>query len=640
MSIVKMKRATLMAFSNEKEKLLHELQIFGGVQFKDITEENSEFIPKLKLDCDSESDRILNLEEELRELNFSINFIEKYKKKEKGLKALMKEMPKCSYEELKAKALNVDWKKIYEDLKGEESTLNNIENQISRKNSEIDSLTPYINFDGCSRELVSLKMTKAYIGAVPIIFYENFKNEIGEIAYLEKLGDAKDIVTVFVIALNHDVESIQEMLKKYSFSVFNYSYDKCPSKTIEQLKKEIEDLRLEEAQIKEGISIKERELEDIKLVNELKLNELEKAKVCSNFLKTDRIVICEGYIPAEREKEFQEIVDNVTGKCNYLEIEDVTEEEEVPVLLKNNSFVEPFESITELYSLPSYREIDPTPLFTPFMFIFFGMMLSDAGYGMLISICAYIAMKKLPLKTSTKRFMQLFFYLGISTMFFGFLYGSFFGDILKIKPLWIDPSTDPIKVLIVSASMGVIHIYLGLGIKAYLLIRDGKVKDAVCDVGFWYLTLTGCILMFLKIQPVGKYMAIAGAVGLVATQGRSNKSIVGKLGGGLFGLYGITGYLGDVLSYSRLLALGLSTGLIGSSFNLMIKLLRNPILMFTAGAVIFVFGHVFNLLVSALGAYVHACRLQYLEFFNKFYTGGGKPFKPLKCVEKYANINE
>jgi V/A-type H+/Na+-transporting ATPase subunit I len=276
------------------------------------------------------------------------------------------------------------------------------------------------------------------------------------------------------------------------------------------------------------------------------------------------------------------------------------------------------------------------------MFVFFGMMLSDVAYGLFLSAGSFWALKTMELKESHRKFVKLFCFLGISAVFFGVLYGSYFGDVFSsfIRPVWLDPSADPISILKIAIIMGGIHLFTGLGIKAYNLIKNGQVLDAVFDIGFWYVTLIGAALILFGPAQIGKPMAAAGTIGLVLTQGRENKSIFGKLAGGLFGLYSITGYLGDVLSYSRLLALGLATGLIGSSFNLLVRLVGFNPLVIVFAVIIFIGGHTFNLLINILGAYVHAVRLQYLEFFGKFYTGGGRAFVPLASEMKYYNLIE
>jgi len=231
------------------------------------------------------------------------------------------------------------------------------------------------------------------------------------------------------------------------------------------------------------------------------------------------------------------------------------------------------------------------------------------------------------------------------------MYGSYFGDAIKIDPIWMKPDSNVILLMIVSVALGLIQIYVGLGIKGYMLVRDGKPLDALLDVGLWYLTLTGAILWLLSalgalgslstsgnITTIAKYATFGGMILILLTHGRSEKGIGAKFGAGLYSLYGITGYVGDLVSYTRLAALGLATGFIGSAFNLMIGMLGNPIAKILAGSLIFIVGHLFNLFINALGAYVHTCRLQYLEYFSKFYEGGGKTFRPLKFSSKYVKV--
>jgi V/A-type H+-transporting ATPase subunit I len=243
---------------------------------------------------------------------------------------------------------------------------------------------------------------------------------------------------------------------------------------------------------------------------------------------------------------------------------------------------------------------------------------------------------------------RLVFLCSFPTIIFGVLYGSFFGgaeslifgSAVDLKPLWVDPVNEPITVLIAGMVFGIIHIFTGLGIKAYCLIRDGHFIYAVADVFSWYALIIG--LIWILIGPfaknAGTVLAIVGAATILLTAGRDNKSIVGKFFGGVYSLYGITSYLGDVLSYSRLLALGLASGLIGWSFNLLIGLLGGGIVEILFGPIIFLAGHTFNFLIGALGAYVHTSRLQYLEFFGKFYEGGGRAFDPLKIKTRFTKI--
>ena len=321
------------------------------------------------------------------------------------------------------------------------------------------------------------------------------------------------------------------------------------------------------------------------------------------------------------------------------------EVEVVPVKLKNGLPSKTFESVTEMYSLPKYNELDPTPLLVPFYLIFFGMMVADVGYGLTMFAVAFCAIKFLKLDKKNQDFARFFLYLSIPTTIIGLIYGSFFGDAVKIPGL-ISPTEDVNTLLVASLVFGVVQIFFGLGIKAYALIKSGKPKDALYDSGSWLITLISIGLlagsMMLGWSPIIKYISIAGmAVGMiiiVLTGGRAEKTKGAQIGQGLYALYGITGYIGDLVSYTRLMALGLAGGCIASALNLLMQSLTGFWVILIP--VVFILAHVFNLLLSLLGAYVHTARLQYVEYFSKFYEGGGKAFTPFKASEKYMNLKE
>lgn len=340
----------------------------------------------------------------------------------------------------------------------------------------------------------------------------------------------------------------------------------------------------------------------------------------------------------------------------HVEITDVPEDEEAPVLFKNNGFSKPVEEITATYSMPSKRDIDPNPIMAFFYYLFFGMMFSDAGYGILTMIgTGYLGF----VKKYKPDFMKMFFYCGISTTFWGFMYGSFFGDLIyrfsitflgkefTLSPIWVDPAKEPLLLLIFSVLLGLIQILVGLGISFYMNWRAGDKKDAVYDIGSWILIISGVIVLvggiFLKASPlttVGTVMAVLGALIVVLMKGRSNKNIIMRLFSGILGLYDITSYVSDALSYSRLMALGLATGVIAQVVNIMGTLAGKSIIGAVMFVLVFIVGHLLNFAINMLGAYVHTNRLQYVEFYSKFYEGGGRAFKPLGMNTEYYNFKE
>ena len=296
-----------------------------------------------------------------------------------------------------------------------------------------------------------------------------------------------------------------------------------------------------------------------------------------------------------------------------------------------------------MYGVPKYDKLDPTPVMAPFYIMFFGMMVADAGYGLLMLIGTLIALKKFNLSDSMRSSMKFFNYISYSVIFLGILYGSYFSLNYNGWRL-LDPSKDFITILIISIAMGAIHMFLALAIKAYSLIKEKDYKGALFDVGFWYMALIGAIVMGLsKVMNLGdtysniaKWVMIVGMIGIVLFSARDTKSKPGRIAGGLYNLYGMSGWIGDFVSYSRLMALGLSGGFIGMAIN-MIAGMMGAWYLKPFAAIIFIFGHIFNLFIGALGAYVHTARLSFVEFFGKFFDGGGKKFKKFRSDEKYIN---
>ena len=348
--------------------------------------------------------------------------------------------------------------------------------------------------------------------------------------------------------------------------------------------------------------------------------------------------------------------------------------EAAPIALKNNSFAAPTESVVESYGLPGEGEVDPTSIMAVFYYFLFGLMLSDAGYGLLMIVGCAIVLKKFPkMSRSMKQMMTMFFWCGVSTFLWGILFGGFFGDAIDVvahtffgvpkdvavfKPLWFAPLEKPMKLLVYSFAFGVAHLFVGLGIKGWQLLKQKRVMDFIGSVLSWFLLLTGLILMLLPsdlfasisgspiaipapLQSAAKILALLGAVGLLLFAAWDRKNIGLRLALGAYELYGITGWLSDVLSYSRLLALGLATGVIASVINSMASMFGGGVKGAILFIIIFLVGHALNMAINLLGAYVHTNRLQYVEFFGKFYDGGGEAYEPLTTDNtKYYHMEE
>ncbi|WP_338630647.1 V-type ATP synthase subunit I [Clostridium baratii] len=645
MAIVKMNKFTLLAFESKKDILLEKLQGFSEVEFinlqnEDYLEEHEELKELMK---DSVDSKYARSEEDLSKVRFTLEFLKKYVPQKSGLKAMREGKRALTLEELKAEVEKSAWEELYEKVKEKDVHLANLDNEKTKLEGEIDSLKPLEGLDVSFEELNSMN-TPYFLGSVAKQYEDELVSGLSK-GYIEIISTDNQDVYFLALANKEDKEEIEEVLRGFGFSAFKTERTETPIKVIHTNMDRIEKIEGEKFLIKEELSALDEEVKYLELAYEYYHNEYTRTLVNTNFLKTDKVSLIQGWIAYSDNDELTRIVKDTLGEDYYLSFAEVKDEEidDVPIRLKNNDLNKSFENITEMYSLPRYNEIDPTPLLAPFFLIFFGMMVADAGYGLLILIGSIVALKVFNLDDSQKQFAKFFMYLSIPTIIFGFIYGSFFGDFINLDGVkLIDPSKDVNTILVASIVFGVIQIFFGLGIKAYVLIRDGRPLDALYDVGSWVLTLVSIGVFAMgsgSLATIGKYGMIVGMISIVLTQGRHMKSVGGKLGQGLYALYGITGYVGDLVSYTRLMALGLAGGSIAGALNLIIGMFPTVALIIL-GPVIFILAHIFNLGLSLLGGYVHTCRLEYVEYFSKFYEGGGRPFEPFKTLDKFIKIKK
>ena len=648
MAIVKMKKFTLLTFESKKPRLLKEMQGLSNVEFINLQDED--FLEKYEslkeLAKDNDDIECSKYEENLSKAKFGVEFLSKYVPKKSGLKALQEEKLTLTLDELEEKFKSSNWLDSYEKAKEKEEELARLDSQVTKLQSEIETLTPWEGLDVAFSELKTLKNTSYYLGTVAKSNEDTLIQEISN-AYIEIISRSTNDINLLILANKEYDENISEVLKNIGFSSFKTEHNSVPLKLILDFKHQIEEIQSKKFFVQEEISDLEEDLKKLQIAYDYFASKVERNKASKNFLKTKNICAIQGWIAEEESEALRTMCNNTLGNDYYIELEDVKEEEidDVPIKLKNGELVSAFESVTGMYSYPKYNEIDPTPLLAPFYLIFFGMMVADAGYGLLVLIGSFLAIRYLKLSDSMKDFARFFFYLSFPTIFFGLIYGSFFGDIVKLPTQLIDTNKDVMTIVYLSLGLGVIQIFFGLFIKVYSLVRIGKGKDALFGAGSWIITLLSigglATAKALKLPSVvGTIFIVTMVIGMILIViggGREEKSFGAKAGQGLYSLYGITGYVGDLVSYTRLMALGLAGGSIAGALNLLIHTLPG-VAAIIIGPVLFVLFHIFNLGLSLLGAYVHTARLQYVEYFSKFYDGGGRPFKAFKGSEKYIRI--
>lgn len=630
MSIAKMNKVTIIGTKDKEEEILKKLMKQGFFQIEDMSHlaENEEF--KDIFNKEEKNEEIAIINQKLIKIEKAISNIRKNNKIKKPMFA-----EKQIYKELSKETADNSYLEVEE--------VNQLAQAIEENTTRMEELCklkkelePWINFS-ISADLKNINYIKIILGTIDLKYK---KEQIGMALNKEKIEYSINIINkdknkmyVAVTTKSESITQVKRILKQFNFEEKNIELEnETIAEKIQKTQREIAEL---EKQVQtDRDKIKPKQIKVFENLYDYYLNQKNLKLMRRKVVTTKNTFYLEGWMPEgckiENNKEF------------IVKIREEQEGDDAPVFVNNSKIVEPFQSITNMYSVPNKKELDPNPVMAFFYIIFFGLMLSDAGYGLLLTLGCLFVIKKKKYGKGEGSLIKLLTYCGISAIIWGIFFGSCFGNLLPLKAV-IDPLKDVMPLMGLALLLGIIHIYVGMFMKAIQLVKEKKILDAIFDIGFWYLLLTGVFLLVIPIvagdigvwSEVGKYLAIVGAIGLLLTGGRHEKNIIKKAVKGVSGLYDITGYFSDVLSYSRLMALCLSTGVIAQVVNLLAELV-GPIPAILVGII----GHGFNLANSALGSYVHTSRLQYVEFFGKFYEGGGKEFTPFKYKNKYTKIKE
>ena len=669
MAIVQMQRINICALKKNRKAILERLQELGAMEI-DIQLEDDNLGEKQ----DVASSRAL-FERRAQTADQALAILNTYVPEKKGMLDSLAGKPLVEKELFEKAAENQDQYMatasrivmLDKQIAESKAAVLKVQNQVEALAPWL-SLTVPVSYTGTQKTAVLIgtmpnpqdqqSILNLLAGAVPDV----------EAVDVELISTDKDFTYLAVICMKQDAGKVEEVLRTGGFSKPSSPVQKIPEKYKKDLEAEIAKAQEQVKQLESELAECAVSRQDLELISDYYRTRAEKYRILGEIPQTASTFAISGYVPAAKADAIVKELSEHYGAA--AETEGIKEEEEPPVLLHNNRFSESVEGVLASFGLPAKGEIDPT-FFTSIFYVFlFGLMLSDAAYGLIVSLACGIVLLKFPrMETNLRKSVQLFFWCGLSTLFWGVLFGGYFGDALdvisetffghkiSIPALWFVPLNEPMRMLLYSMLFGVIHLFTGLALKGYMYIRDHKYMDFVCDVIFWYMLLLGLIGLLIPssmfagiagkqivfpaaLNAAAKWSAILGAVGIVLFSGRSSKNPALRIALGAYDLYNITGWLSDVLSYSRLLALGLATGVIASVVNQMGSMGGKSIGGVILFIIVFVIGHVFNMAINLLGAYVHTCRLQYVEFFGKFYEGGGKPFEPFKLKTKYVDLKE
>ncbi len=491
--------------------------------------------------------------------------------------------------------------------------------------------------------------------------------EVSGDAYLEAAFKQEEIISQAVEFINienkiedrvHKIRDIEENIVSLNSGDYVSSSDELSgvnnpeseeetNRLLEKFNNRITSLKNEIDALEEDLKEPAKRWEDFVVLHDFYEIQISKLSEMKKFSYSDYLFVLDAYVPSALVDEFIEDIElkyNVT--CQLREAS--TDEEDYPVLLQNNSFARPFQSVIEMYSMPRPGfDIDPTALTGIFYAFFFGMMLGDVGYGLVLVIATGIALLKM--KGGANSLISMLFFSGIVAIPFGFAFGSFFGNAvseitngaLNFEPLLFSPLDDPISMMIMSIGFGMVHLFAGVFIDIYVKVKRGNWYQAVFKQLPWFFVILGLVLLVLG-QSWGMWVSVAALVVLVLFGGqKKGTNIFMGVISGLGGLTDVTDWLSNALSYTRILALSLSTSVIAMVVNILAMIVGyNGPIQFVIFVVIMIFGHVLNLAISGLSGYVHTLRLQFVEFYGQFYTGGGVEFKPLNYQSKFTRTVE
>ncbi len=579
----------------------------------------------------------------LSEIEFVLSFLERFKPKEGFAKNLIysfvPEKESFKEEELREIFNSKKVKEAVEKCSLLEEKINKMEARKEELLNEISVLRRFENVSAFKQN--DLKKVDCFVGSVDIKEKDDLIKSLSKknSLYLEKGSESPFLFNFALFYPKESEQDVFKILKKHESKEETVFWSDHPKRALEKREKEVREINIE-------LEIQKKEAQKLLLFSP-KLEalsdwlrwQIEKEEFLKKSEETKNYVVIEAWTAKDYVPEIKKTLKEKTNNFLIKNLP-IKENDNPPVILQNKGVTDSFNIVTGVYGLPKKNEIDPTPYLAPFFIFYFALALSDSGYGILLAAFAFMA-KKMFKKAGADKFFNLFIFSGILTAIVGFFVGTVFGSDILENVRIADPMSDPIGALLFVLALGVFQVFVGLIIGMVWLIRSGKTKEAIAGNGSSIVFFVGAVL-FLITDEINFMISGAISMPLIAFIYSDAKSIFQKLGKAFGSLYGLIGFVGDILSYSRILALGLATGIIASVINMMALIFKDMIPvpgvdLAVAGAIL-VIGHVGNLLINALGAFIHSARLQFVEFFSKFMEGGGRHFKPLSRKGRYIEI--
>jgi len=630
------------------------------------------------------------LEDRLSRLNWTIKYLEQFDEKKTSLgffpgKTIIKEKDFSTWIE------NFDWQKIHKKCQGLEEETEILGEEKNNLEEKYSLLSPWRQLPISTERLEEGRWVGYQLGMIRAETKDLFRTELEklEATDLNIIKEEAGNLFFLLIFLKEDREKVESIFQKLKVEKVQLKEFGVPERKLKEIRQRIDHIKNQIGKIKEESKRICREKVKLMALCDHFYHLLRERKVAANTKSSPYTFLLEGWI---RKVDLAKLK---SGLKDFSSLEIVvrkpraSEESKVPVALSNTSPFKPFELVTNLYGLPRYFEIDPTPFLAPFFALFLAICLTDGGYGIILSVFSYLILKKFKVEGGAKKLFSMLFIAGFVTLGIGIITGGVFGiefthlpaslGFLK-KLALLNPMRDPMPFLAICLGLGLIHLLLGIGLELWEDLRRKDIVSAVLDHASWIVLILGIILVAMPIlkgfflgagsattqganlgpniamsfsfqnlariwntlpgySRVGLVMSLWGVMALFFFVGRKSKNLFIRLAKGGYELYGIVQLFADVLSYSRLLALGLATSVIATVVNTIAVMTYGipfigPVLM----VMVLIGGHLGNLVLNCLSGFIHTSRLQFVEFFGKFYQGGGKSFRPFQREGKYVAI--
>ena len=642
MAITKMKRLTLIALESDRKRLLRQLQKLGSLHLSEPPEEESQWQELLH----REEDQSARQQANLRLLENALDILKRFAPQKTGL---LTPRPAVAEEDFLNESTVADDLATAAAITDHAAELNRLNAGEQGLLQELAALRPWDALD-IPLELTATATVDVITGTVPgpadfDRLQGTLADQVPETA-LYRLSQSSEQQCLLLFSHRSVTDEALELLRSFGFTVGQLKDRQgTVAENTAALNAQLEQTRREKEQQLQELEALGAARDRLRLTCDRIATALNREENRRRVLTDGQVLCLCGWVPEERTDELSELL--AQFDCAY-EYGDPTEEDapEVPVKLKNNRFTRSMNCITEQYSLPAYNGVDPNPIMAPFFILFFGIMMADMAYGLLMILgSALILRKKRP---SDPSFMEMIFWCGISTCIFGALTGGFLGDFIPQlcriinpdstfeMPALFTPLGDTMAIMLGSLVLGAIQIFTGMAVSVVKKTRDGHFADALWNEITWWVILLGLALMILKLGTVAgvPVVLVLGALMLLYGSTREARGF-GKVTALISAVYnGVTGFFSDILSYVRLMALMLAGSVIAQVFNTLGSTFGSVVLF----VIIALIGNALNLALNLLGCYVHDMRLQFLEFFGRFYQDGGKAYQPLSLQSEHVEI--